>query len=266
MSNSTPAEATDLDEGQHTLVARRFGARADAYVSSAVHAAGPDLVALADLLRATPPENLLDLGCGGGHVSFTAAPLAGSVTAYDLSPDMLAVVARTARERGFANITTQQGPVEALPFADASFDHVVTRYSAHHWRDVPLALAEMRRVLKPGGRAVVMDVFAPSHPLLDSHLQTLEMLRDPSHVRNYDLAEWQSMLETAGFRPQVPHCWRLRLEFQSWVDRIGTPDLHRPALLSLQAKAAAEVKAHFAVEPDGTFTLDTMLIVAEIQD
>ena len=140
MSSTTPAaQAPGRDEGHHTMVARSFGACADAYVSSAVHAAGPDLMALGDLLRATRPESLLDLGCGGGHVSFTAAPLAGAVTAYDLSPDMLDAVARNARDRGLANITTQQGPAEALPFADASFDHVVTRYSAHHWRDVPMA-------------------------------------------------------------------------------------------------------------------------------
>lgn len=244
-------------------VADRFGSRADAYLTSATHAAGPDLTAMTEVLAARRPEHLLDLGCGGGHVSFHAAPLARQVTAYDLSQDMLATVARAAATRDLANITTRQGPAEHLPFDANSFDCVVTRYSAHHWRDVPAALAEMRRVLRPGGQLLAMDVFAPAAPLLDSHLQTIEMLRDPSHVRNYDLAEWRTLLTLAGFQPQAPRCWRLRLAFQAWVERIGTPAAHIPALLSLQAGASSEVKDYFVIETDGTFTLDTMMIVAD---
>jgi len=140
---------------------------------------------------------------------------------------------------------------------------VATRYSAHHWRDVPAALAEMRRVVRPGGRAMVMDVFAPANPLLDTHLQTLEMLRDPSHVRDYSVAEWVGMLHQAGFHPQTPQSFRLRLEFTSWVERIGTPTDHIPALRSLAAHAPAEVKDHFDIEPDGSFVIDTMFILAD---
>lgn len=249
---------------QHqSMVAESFGNRADAYVKSAVHAGGPDLAALVAALQAKGADSLLDLGCGGGHLSFHAAPLVGQVVAYDLSAAMLSAVEKAALARGLANITTQQGPAEVLPFADASFDVVATRYSAHHWRDVPAALAEMRRVVRPGGRAIVMDVFAPANPLLDTHLQTLETLRDPSHVRDYSLVEWANMLRQAGFRPHDAQSFRLRLEFTSWVERIGTPAAHIPALRSLLAHAPAEVKDHFAIEPDDSFTIDTMFILAD---
>lgn len=247
---------------QHDLVVQQFGPRANAYVTSATHAAGPDLADFQALLRADPAGDVLDLGCGGGHASFHAAPFAKTVTAYDLSADMLAAVAAGAQTRGIANLTTRQGRAEELPFDDASFDLVVTRYSAHHWGRVPAALAEVARVLRPGGRCIVMDVFAPADPLLDSYLQTVEMVRDPSHVRDYSLAEWQSMLETAGLSTTAPRPYRLHLEFSSWVERINTPQPHRPALLSLMAGAAPEVKAHFAIQPDGSFTIDTMLIAA----
>ncbi len=249
---------------QHqSMVAESFGNRADAYVQSAVHAAGPDLTNLVTRLQAQQAGSLLDLGCGGGHLSFHAAPLVGQVVAYDLSSAMLAAVERAAAARGLANIETKQGPAEVLPFADASFDVVATRYSAHHWRDVPAALTEMRRVVRRGGRAMLMDVFAPANPLLDTYLQTLETLRDPSHVRNYSLTEWDGMLRRAGFQPQAPQSFRLRLEFASWVERIGTPAVHIPALRSLLAQAPAEVKDHFAIEPDGSFTIDTMFILAD---
>lgn len=246
----------------HDLVLQQFSPRADAYVTSPTHAAGPDLVAFSALLQAEPAEMVLDLGCGGGHVSFHAAPLSDQVTAYDLSADMLQAVTRVAGERGLSNIATRQGPAEHLPFADQTFDLIASRYSAHHWRDVPASLAEMMRVLRPGGRLVMMDVFAPAHPLLDSHLQTVEMVRDPSHVRDYSLAEWRDMLARTGFAVAAPQTFRLPLEFTSWVERINTPASHRPALLSLQSGAAPEVKAHFAILADGSLTLDTMLIAA----
>ncbi|MBP7334576.1 class I SAM-dependent methyltransferase [Niveispirillum sp.] len=254
---------TQPRDSQHDLVVQQFGPRAAAYASSPTHAAGPDLAAFQAILRAAPVGSLLDLGCGGGHASFHAAPHAGEVVAYDLSADMLGTVATGAAARGLTNIRTQQGRAEQVPFTDDHFDMVASRYSAHHWRQVPVALAEAARVLRPGGRLVMMDVLAPADPLLDSFLQTVEMVRDPSHVRDYSLSEWRDMLSAAGMTPQGPaETYRLRLEFQPWVDRIGSPESHRPALRSLLAGAAAEVKQHFAVEADGSFTIDTMLMVA----
>lgn len=253
---------TQPHDSQHDLVVQQFGPRAAAYASSPTHAAGPDLAAFQTILRDAPVERLLDLGCGGGHASFHAAPHAGAVVAYDLSAAMLGTVATGAVARGLSNIRTQQGRAEQLPFPDRNFDMVASRYSAHHWRQVPMALAEAARVLRPGGRMVMMDVFAPADPLLDTFLQTVEMVRDPSHVRDYSQAEWQALLHAAGLVPGEAETYRLRLEFQSWVDRIASPESHRPALRSLLAGAAAEVKQHFAVEADGSFTIDTMLVVA----
>src|SRR5690348_9251200 len=125
------------------LVDQQFGAQAAAYLNSAVHAQGPDLEALAALVAGRDGARVLDLGCGGGHVSFAVAKQVREVVAYDLSSDMLAVVAAAARERGLANVSTQQGVAEKLPFAVASFDYVFSRYSAHHWRR-----SEERRVGK----------------------------------------------------------------------------------------------------------------------
>ncbi|MGR5674699.1 class I SAM-dependent methyltransferase, partial [Escherichia coli] len=67
----------------------------------------------------------------------------------------------------------RQGYVESLPFADNAFDIVISRYSAHHWHDVGAALREVNRILKPGGRLIVMDVMSPGHPVRDVWLQTV---------------------------------------------------------------------------------------------
>jgi SAM-dependent methyltransferase len=245
-----------MDNAQQRLVATQFGSRAAAYVASHVHAQGADLDQLEDILRAHPATAVLDLGCGGGHVSLRVAPLVQQVTAYDLLQPMLDAVARIAAERDLANIATRQGAAESLPFADASFDLVVSRYSAHHWSDLNAALREARRVLSPGGRIILMDVTAPETPVLDTWLQTLELLRDPSHVRDYSAAEWLGALAAAGFETGPMTQRRLRLEFTSWIERMNTPEPHVGAIRSLQHMASADVKAHYEIEADGSFSID----------
>lgn len=251
-----------MSRSHDAQVAGQFGPQAAAYVASAVHAQGEDLAHIGALVRRVPGAALLDLGCGGGHVAYAAAPHAARVVAYDLSREMLAAVSAEAGRRGLGNVEIRQGAAERLPFAEGAFDIAATRYSAHHWRDVPAALAEMARVTKPGGLAVVVDLIAPEDPLLDTHLQAVELLRDPSHVRDYRLSEWRSMLEAAGFAPGAVLASRPRMEFASWIARMRTPPTHVAAIRALQASAAADVTSHFQIEPDGSFLLDSVLIEA----
>ncbi len=244
------------------LVDNQFGPRAAAYVTSAVHAQGADLDHLVECLSGHAGAKVLDLGCGGGHVTFHAAPRVAHVTAYDLSGDMLQAVAQVCADRGLTNVATEQGAAESLPFADATFDLVLSRYSAHHWSGFQTAMAEIKRVLKPGGSAFLMDVISPGPALLDTYLQTVEMLRDPSHVRDYSLAEWQTALRDAGLTPGAYHTYRLRLDFATWIARMNTAPIHAQAIRSLQAAMAEDVRRHFAVEADGSFTIDTMFLAA----
>jgi SAM-dependent methyltransferase len=245
-----------------TVVAGQFGSHAADYVASTVHSQGPDLDQIAALVKGGGAARVLDLGCGGGHVSFTVAPHAAEIVAYDLSADMLAAVAGVAVERGLGNIVTRQGSVEALPFADASFDLVLTRFSAHHWPSLATALQEARRVIRPDGFAVFMDAVSPGPALLDTHVQAIELLRDPSHVRDYSVEEWRRALTAAGFAPGRLVERRLHLDFQPWIERMRTPPVQVEAIRALQAQATEAVRRHFAIEPDGSFVLDTMSLEA----
>ena len=246
-----------------TVVASQFDPRAQAYLTSAVHARGADLEDFGRLVGARPQARALDLGCGGGHLAFLLAGLVGRVAAVDLSATMIATVAAEAGRRGLGNLETRQARVEALPWPDGAFDVVASRYSAHHWRDVSAGLREARRALKPGGLAAFMDAIAPDDPLGDTWLQSLELLRDPSHVRDYSLKEWRAMLVAAGFKPAEPTTYRVRLDFAQWIARMETPAPLAAAIRVLQAKADADVVRHFAFEADGSFTIDTMLMTAE---
>lgn len=249
---------------QQALVAQQFGNTASAYLSSTVHAQGADLTALRaivdDLRASAGAPRVLDLGCGAGHASFAVAPAAASVIAYDLSAQMLDVVAGASRERGLDNITTVQGDVARLPFDDAAFDLVLTRFSAHHWRDVPAALREVRRVLRPHGTLLVSDIIAPETPLHDSTLQAVELLRDASHVRDYRRSEWTAMLAAAGFDHEHISAWKLEMAFDSWVARMRTPPQRVAAIRDLFDTAPEETRGYFAVRPDHSFSIDACLL------
>ncbi|OHX19607.1 class I SAM-dependent methyltransferase [Chromobacterium sphagni] len=250
------------EAGHAERVQQQFGEQAAAYLSSVVHAQGEEFAQLRDAVAAQAGAKVLDLGCGAGHVSFQVAERAGQVVAYDLSALMLQVVADEAARRGLLNVNTRQGAAERLPFADAEFDFVFSRYSAHHWSDVPLALREVRRVLKPGGRAAFIDIASPGAPLLDTHLQAVEVLRDTSHVRNYSHAEWHAMLAAASLHAERSQRLRLRLEFSSWVERMRTPQLMQQAIRVLQQSMGREVRDYFDIGDDGSFSSDVLVLWA----
>lgn len=244
------------------LAAAQFGPRAQAYVASAVHAAGPDLDWIEAHLRGRSHAACLDVGCGGGHVAYRAAAHVGLVTASDPSEDMLRVVETTAATRGITNVQTIRAPAESLPFANSVFDVAATRFSAHHWADLDAGLREIARVLKPGGAFLVVDAAGLARPLLDTHLQALEVLRDSSHVRNYSNTEWAAALGRSGFAVNEMRTARVRIEFTPWVERMQTHEIAVAAIRRLQRLAPDDVQRHFGIENDGSFQLDTVWLAA----
>jgi ubiquinone/menaquinone biosynthesis C-methylase UbiE len=245
-------------------VEQQFSPVAENYRTSAVHAAGEDLTQLVAAARLTGREVVLDAGSGAGHTALAVAPHAARVVAVDLSEAMLAQGARGAEERGLTNVEFRQGDVEALPFAAAAFDVIVSRYSAHHWPHPQRALGEFRRLLRPGGRFLLSDIVSYDDFTTDTHLQALEVLRDRSHVRDHTVEAWRQMLDEAGFTAEVVFTWELRLEFDPWVQRIATPPEEVAMLRRLFDHAPAEVRARLQIGPDYAFTIQGALIRAEV--
>lgn len=251
---------------QQVLSANQFGMKAENYLTSPVHATGSDLERLKGMAEQLHPVRALDLGCGAGHVSFAlAAGGAARVTAYDPSRGMLEVVSRAAAARGLSSsIDICPGAAETLPFEAHAFDLVVTRYSAHHWASVPLALAECARVIVPGGRFVVIDVIAPETPLLDTSLQVIEFLRDASHVRDYRVSEWTTMFQAAGLGEPTVNDWKLSIDFKSWIARIGTPPARVAALESVFSQFPSQVREYFQMGPENSFVTDSAWIESTV--
>jgi ubiquinone/menaquinone biosynthesis C-methylase UbiE len=243
-------------------VQRQFGQVAANYATSAVHVAGPDLDAM--LVAAAPRTDarLLDAGCGAGHTALAFAPRVAEVVAVDLTEAMLTQARRLAAERGLTNIAFQRGDVEQLPYPDAAFDIVTSRYSAHHYPHPPIALSEFARVLRPGGLFLLVDVVSPDDPAQDTFLNAIELLRDPSHVRDHSIDQWRAMLGAAGFAADLVGRWDLRLDFESWVARMNTPPLAVSQLRALFDGAPGEVRGALSIggQQDYSFSVPVALL------
>ena len=241
-------------------VKTQFGNVAANYSTSRVHASGADLNLMVERADLPASAIVLDAGCGAGHTALAFAPQVAEVIAYDLTPAMLEQVEKLAQDRNISNVVTRLGDVEQLPFEDATFDAVVSRYSAHHWVDPQKALVEFVRVLKPGGKFILSDIVSAEGHAADTFLQTIELLRDPSHVRDHRLSQWVAMFEAVGFSAEVLMTFDLPLEFNAWVTRMATPDLYVQAIKSLFGGASDEIKAQFVLpanipaDPDEEFT------------
>jgi ubiquinone/menaquinone biosynthesis C-methylase UbiE len=171
--------------------------------------------------------------------------------------------ARTLMAReGIANVTLVVTTAEALPFLDVTFDGVVCRLAAHHFADAPRAFVEVARVLRPGGRFVLSDSYAPDDPTLDGWINALEVLRDPSHVREHTVPEWRALLEAAGFRVTGEERYTTQLDTDSWLARSRTPKPEAERVRAMLRDAPAATRAAFSIRERG-FTLLKVVLRAQ---
>jgi SAM-dependent methyltransferase len=220
------------DSAIKDLVQAQFGAAAQGYVTSAVHARGDDLQQLVELARLRGDERLLDIATGGGHTALAFAPHVREVMASDLTPDMLAAAEKFIRGQGAANVSFERADAENLPFADASFDIVTTRIAPHHFPHPNRYVEQVARVLRPGGRFLLDDNMPPEDAELDAFMNRFDQWRDPSHVRAYPISTWRVWIEAAGLTVEhVEPLTRKRVgSFDEWTARMRMPEAERGAL------------------------------------
>jgi ubiquinone/menaquinone biosynthesis C-methylase UbiE len=190
--------------------------RAEAYRQSAAHREGPDLDLIVEW--AAGATTALDVATGGGHV------------------------ARRLREAGLKVVTTDAAPGmepdvvargEELPFADGSFDVVVTRLGAHHFADVRAAMLEMARVA--GRMVIVVD-----NTFGGDALEEAERVRDPSHVRCYPVEEWQALFAESGLAADDIRWLPQRVEVEPWLERAGCTGEDAARVRELAAERISE--------------------------
>lgn len=259
-------EAFDEGSARKKLeqVQSNFGAAATDYVTSKVHAQGEDLGWVVEAAALSGSERVLDVATGAGHTAFALAPYAGEVVALDITQEMLRAAQREASERHLDNISFLEGDAQEIPCADASFDVVVCRLAAHHFPAVRQGVQEWARVLKPGGKFVLVDSIAPEEPEMDTFINEIEILRDPSHMRNHRLSEWIAFLKEVGFTVGATREWGIFLDVPSWTQRMRTPVESVRIIEQRLRSASPAIRERFLIEEkDGAlgFMLPTGLIV-----
>ncbi len=230
----------------------QFGRQAAYYVRSQTHATGDTLQTLVEWAQPKGTERALDVGTGTGFTAFAFAPHVASAAAYDLTSQMLQEAVAIARQRGLSNVAYVQGAAERLPFPDDTFDIHTCRTAAHHFQSVADYLAEARRVLKPGGQILMVDTVTTEDAEVDRWHNHVELLRDPSHVRDYSPSEWMGFFRAAGLRVTRSNTtfWT-GLTFLDWVERSGTPPDAAQELRRLFAAAMPTVARALEIIPRG---------------
>jgi len=180
-------------------VSETWNARAEAYRASSTHAAGDDLDAVVELCNPHEGVKILDVASGGGHVARRLRAEGAEVVTTDAAPGMAPDVVCRA---------------EDLPFADGSFDVVVTRIAAHHFENLGQAVGELARV---SNRVVVIE----DTLYTSEEVEAAEKLRDPTHVRSYSEEEWGDLLVDAGLEVEQVHLFEKTHDLREWLARTG---------------------------------------------
>jgi ubiquinone/menaquinone biosynthesis C-methylase UbiE len=234
-----------VSDAQAQRVQRQFGAVAEAYVTSAGHAGGEDLERLVAWGRALAPGRVLDLATGGGHTALAFAGLARRVVAFDVTEPMLAAARGLLTSRGAGGVAFVAGDVEALPFRDGAFDLVTCRIAAHHFGDVPAAVRQVQRVLRPGGAFLVQDILGHDDAACAAFITEVERRRDPSHVRAYRDREWRAFLRAAGLTVMDEARVSKRRAWDEWTARTRMTDGARRELEAFVRAGSEACRAAF---------------------
>ncbi len=168
-------------------------------------------------------ESVLDVATGTGLMARDLAPHVRHVTGIDVTPEMLQQARDQSAAAGLSNVTFDDGNAAALPYADDYFDLVISRIAVHHFADPVVELSEMRRVCKPGGKVVIVDITASDDPTqADAHNQ-LERLRDPSHTTALPLSGLTALAQRSNLA--VVHTSEADAirDLDEWMDLTATP-------------------------------------------
>jgi ubiquinone/menaquinone biosynthesis C-methylase UbiE len=207
------------DATHQDLILDQFTRQATVFSNATAITDEDALRMIVEAARPASDDRLLDVACGPGLVVCAFAPHVQAATGIDVTPAMLERARNLAADKVLANVAWRQGDVYALPYQDASFTIVTTRFSFHHFLDPAAVLREMVRVCAPGGRIVVVDDYASEDPTKAAAFNRLEKLRDPSHSRCLTLTELKGLFGAAGLPEPDATFYELRGDVPSLLAR-----------------------------------------------
>jgi ubiquinone/menaquinone biosynthesis C-methylase UbiE len=228
-----------------------------------------DARALRMIVEAAAPrhdDTLLDVACGGGLVVSEFAPRVKHATGIDMTPAMLDRAQQFAFEKGIGNVTWARGDGGLVPYADSSFNIVVTRFSMHHFVDPLSVLQEMVRVCAPGGRVVVVDMYASDDAAKAAEWNRMEKLRDPSHVRCLALPELKQLFRVVGLCEPRAVFYELRDEIKNLLARSFPNPGDDAKIMDIFTASAADDRLGIPVQRNGSrieYAYPVVILTAE---
>jgi SAM-dependent methyltransferase len=181
----------------------------------------PSLELLVRLARPTAHDAVLDYACGAGIAGFALAPEVQTVEAADELADLLDEGRRLAAELALFNVAFTLADLFALPYEDDAFGLVVCHNAFHLLPDPPAALAELTRVMTPGGRVVLIDPVVDEGT--DKPLNDVARLREPAHRRHYRRDELEEFVQRAGLAVTDRGEVRRTLDLDYWLQAAAVP-------------------------------------------
>ncbi len=201
-------------------------------------------------------DRILDVAGGTGQLGRHLARSGWLCVVADITPAMLEQGAQAVREQARNDVVFVRADATDLPFPDAQYEVIVSRFALHHLADIGAVLDEMWRVLAPGGSVTLIDLMVETGPV-GERADELERLRDPSHIRCPRPTELAALLADRGLRVVGEAARDERLEAEPWLDRAHpAPEAHDTVLGALRAEAAGGAPTGLrAVHNDGTLTI-----------
>jgi 2-polyprenyl-3-methyl-5-hydroxy-6-metoxy-1,4-benzoquinol methylase len=206
----------------HDAVREEFTLQATSFGRSEAMTSAQTLGALVELVPEDPRARWIDVACGPGVVSCAMAAKVASVRGVDLTPAMVDEAAMRAREEGVGNVSFAEGDATSLDLADGTFDGAITRLSLHHIPVPGRIVAEMARVVRPGGTVVVSDLAADRDRDAVAWREEIERLRDPSHWACLTPERLREAGARAGLIVEHEEIAAVDIDFDDWLARGST--------------------------------------------
>jgi len=234
-------------------IQKQFSKTVEAFSKTAVRDTPEIQAEKVAFARPQPTDLSLDVACGPGELVLGMAPRVRFARGIDLTREMIRQAREFQRERQIANAGFDLGEVEALPYCDAAFDLVSCQCSIHHFEKPRVALQEMRRVMKPEGRMMVIDTLAPE---IDSKFELhnrIERIRDQSHTESLRLTTFLQIFDELGLEIVRQSLKRRERSFNNWMVRAGLEYKHKryAETRTLMESAIAGDSAGFAPRTQG---------------
>jgi ubiquinone/menaquinone biosynthesis C-methylase UbiE len=196
-----------------------------------------DLRWVVEQLPLSPSQSVLDVAAGSGLFGRALAHRVASVTAVDITPEMIDEGRRRAKADGIDNLRFELGSAEALPFADESFDLVMSRYAIHHFADPQTVLREMSRVCKGGGLVVNVDMVACENPAVRTYQNDVERMMDATHTMMLSPSQLVQTTTEAGLTMVTYLSRDVRVKFDEWQPHVSPDsDAYRSSRQALEAE------------------------------